>query len=172
MSRKAWIATAVALFAVTGALIVGQGSSLIANVLLHDNPNGGGEISSNEAHIESLEVGAERVMQQPLGGGIGSTGSASLYGDAPLIIENQYLFIAHEAGWIGLLVFIVIYIGILARLWKQRKDWLSLGLFASGIGIGLIGLLLPVWADDTVSIVWWGLAGLALGGTYARKKTK
>jgi hypothetical protein len=26
----------------------------------------------------------------------------------------------------------------------------------------MIGLLLPVWADDTVAIIWWGLAGLAL----------
>jgi hypothetical protein len=48
------------------------------------------------------------------------------------------------------------------RLWQRRTDWLALGLFSSGIGLALIGLLLPVWVDDTVSIVWWGLAAVAI----------
>jgi hypothetical protein len=31
-------------------------------------------------------------------------------------------------------------------------------------------LLQPVWVDDIVSIVWWGLAAIALaGGKYASK---
>ena len=35
---------------------------------------------------------------------------------------------------------------ILKRLWLVRKDWLALGVLASGIGLAMIGLLLPVWA--------------------------
>jgi hypothetical protein len=97
-----------------------------------------------------------------------------LHGDAPIIIENQYLFIAHEVGWLGLALFIVFFGMILWRLWQGRQDWLSLGVFASGIGMALIGLLLPVWADDTVGIIWWGLAAIALakGVNYDRKQTK
>ena len=86
-----------------------------------------------------------------------------------MIIENQYLFIAHETGWLGLLIFIALFGLIMRSLWQQRQDWLSLGVFASGIGLSLIGLLLPVWADDTVSIVWWGLAAIAIaGGRHAK----
>jgi len=41
---------------------------------------------------------------------------------------------------------------------------LALGVFASGIGLALVGFFLPVWADDTVSIIWWGLAAVVVGG--------
>ena len=112
----------------------------------------------------------ERLAQQPLGAGVGSTGSASLYTDSPVIIDNQYLFIAHEAGWLGLALLITIFVVIMVRLWHGRKNWLALGVFASGIGLALIGLLQPVWVDDTVAIIWWGLAAIALvRGSYARK---
>lgn len=113
------------------------------------------------------------MLRQPFGGGVGSTGSASLEGDSPLIIENQYLFIAHEAGWVGLLVFIYIFFAVMNRAWHRRTDWLALAVFASGIGLGLIGLLQPVWVDDTVSIIWWGLAAIAIvGGKNDRKTSK
>jgi hypothetical protein len=163
LPRRVWIIFSVFIFALAGGLIVGQSSSFVSNVLLHENPNGGSAVSSNDDHIASLETGLERMANQPFGAGIGSTGSASLHGNAPIIIENQYLFIAHESGWLGLLLFIALFIMILWRLWRGREDWLSLGVFASGIGMALIGLLLPVWVDDTVAIIWWGLAAAALG---------
>jgi hypothetical protein len=97
-----------------------------------------------------------------MGAGIGSTGSASLLGTEPVIIENQYLMIAHEVGWLGVVLFAVLYGYMVGRLWQQRRDWLALGIWASGVGLAAIGLLLPVWADDTVSIVWWGLAAISL----------
>jgi len=47
---------------------------------------------------------------------------------------------------------------------------LALSVLASGIGIAVASLFLPVWADDTVSIVWWGLAGVALATPMIKKK--
>jgi hypothetical protein len=35
-------------------------------------------------------------------------------------------------------------------------------LFASLIGITLVNLLLYAWSDDTLSYIWWGLAGIAM----------
>jgi hypothetical protein len=137
-------------------------SSFVSNVVLHENPQGGSSVSSNEGHAESLKEGVVRMAGQPLGAGIGSTGSASLTTDKPLIIENQYLYIAHEIGWLGLIIFLVLWVMVLRHLWLRRRGWLSLGVFASGIGLGVIGLLLPVWVDDTVSIIWWGLAAICL----------
>lgn len=172
VSKKVWIGTTVVIFAVAGALLAGGvGNTFISNVLLHENPGESNNINSNEAHVESLIDGTKRLMMQPLGGGVGSTGSASMYGADTNIIENQYLFVAHEAGWFGLALFIVIVGFVLVRLWQRRQDWLALGVFASGIGLSLIGILLPVWADDTVSIVWWGLAAIALATEVKDGKT-
>lgn len=163
VSRRDWIIGAAVTFALLGGLIAGRDNAFISNVVLHENPNGGSDISSDEARLESLETGFGRTLRQPIGGGVGSTGSASLLTDSPIIIENQYLFIAHEVGWLGLGLFMALFAAVLVWLWRNRKDWLSRGVFAGGIGLALIGLVLPVWADDTVSIIWWGLAAVALG---------
>lgn len=170
-SRRVWVACAVFLLAFAGALLANLNSAFVSNVLFHENPNGGSSISSNDGHVESLSEGYSRMVRQPLGGGVGSTGSASLEGEAPLIIENQYLFIAHEAGWLGLALFMFIFFAVLDRAWRGRKDWLALTVFASGFGLALIGLLQPVWVDDTVSIIWWGLAAIALAGGKNEHKT-
>jgi hypothetical protein len=172
LSRRTWIAGAIISTLLVGSLVASKGNDFVSNVLLHENPNGGSSISSNEGHVESLVTGWSQFTRQPLGAGVGSTGSASLFSGTHEVIENQYLFIAHEAGWLGLVLFLGIFGIVLVRLWRRRQDWLALGAFASGAALGAIGLLLPVWADDTVAIVWWGMAAIALGGDYARHKTK
>jgi hypothetical protein len=170
LSPKIWIASGVILLALAGGLLLVRNTQFVSNVLLHENPSGGSSVSSNEGHISSIESGLVQLVQQPLGAGIGSTGSASLYGNNPTIIEDQYLFVAHEVGWLGLLLFVSIFTAILLKLWDLRKDWLALGVFASGVGLALIGLLLPVWVDDTVAIIWWGLAAVALFPVTERHK--
>lgn len=172
MSQKAWVITIAIIFAVAGGLFAAKGTTFVSNVILHENPNGGSSVSSNEGHASSLANGVSQMVKQPLGKGVGSTGSASLFSGSPEIIENQYLFVAHETGWLGLALFGTISVLVLAKVWRRRADWLALGVFASGIGMLFIGLLLPVWVDDTVSIVWWGLAAIALGGDHARKSSK
>jgi hypothetical protein len=173
LSPKSWIVTAVVTLAAVGAFIAASGSTLIANVFLHDNPTSGSAVSSNEQHAESLQGGFTQLILNPFGLGVGSTGSASLFSGSPTVVENQYLFVGHETGWLGLGLFVALFVMVMKRLWLQRKDWLSLGMFASGITLGLIGILLPVWADDTISIVWWGLAAVVLaGGNYGKKLTK
>ncbi len=173
VTKRSWIIAGILLGVLAGGLIAARNTSFISNVILHENPNGGSDISSNEGHIESLQYGVGQLVRQPIGSGVGSTGSASLYGNAPIIVENQYLFIGHETGLLGLALFIGVFGFVMARLWRYRQDWLALGAFASGVGLALIGLLLPVWVDDTVSIIWWGMAAIAIaGGDYAKRKTK
>ena len=177
LTRRRQLAVVIGIVGIASLMVVAlQGTSFWHNVVVHDNPTTGASIDSNQGHADSLRDGLARMAVQPLGAGVGSTGSASLYTDSPLIIENQYLFIAHEVGWMGLTVFLGFSTLVLRRLWRQRDDWKSYALFASGIALMMIGLMQPVWADDTVSLVWWGLAGVLYGmkgegdGTTTNKK--
>lgn len=172
-SRRAWLIAGVVFISILGVLVAARDSNLVSNIILHENPGESNSINSNEGHVNSLQEGIDLLVMQPFGAGIGSAGSASLLDVKPLIIENQYLFIAHETGWLGLAVFTLIFVGIMNRLWVRRKDWLALGVFASGLGMAVIGLFLPVWTDDTVAIVWWGLAAVVIGGgLYNNAKAK
>jgi len=170
MSTKKWIIIGILMVLISGGLFMIRGTSFISNVILHENPNGDSSVNSNEGHTISLIDGYIQLLRQPLGAGIGSTGSASIMGNKSEIIENQYLFVAHEVGWLGLALFLFIFVSIMIRLWKLRDDWLALGVFASGIGLALIGILLPVWVDDTVGIIWWGLAAIVLGSRHQIQK--
>ena len=176
-TKKIIYTTGVAVLVCGGLLYAARNTTFVQNVVIHNNPTTGGSIDSNTAHAESLLHGLQRVGVEPLGAGIGSTGSASLFGTNSLVIENQYLMIAHEVGWMGLALFVYANGLLLVQLYRRRADWVALAAFSSGIGLAVVGLMLPVWADDTVSIVWWGLAAIALiGGTNghrtANQKTK
>ena len=132
--RTWWIAGAMVLLGVIGGIIAARDTAFVSNIILHENPDGGSVTKSNDGHVDSLRDGTARMLVQPLGGGIGSTGSASLRSDEPLIIENQYLFIAHEVGWLGLGLFMALFGLVLWRLWLRRDDWLALGVLAAAWG--------------------------------------
>ena len=170
--RRRLVATAAIGAVVAGVLLFAlRDNSFVANVVLHDDPSSGGKVSSNDDHASSLADGTKRLIAQPLGAGVGSTGSASLGTDKPLIIENQFLFIAHEVGWAGLAVFLWLFGEIMRRLWQRRASGLALGTFAAGCGLVVIGLLQPVWVDDTVSIIWCGLAAVAIATDLKKRRT-
>ena len=162
------VGLALAALVLCGSLVAFKDTQLVSQVILHEDPEEGNDVNSNDGHADSLLDGTNRMIRQPLGGGIGSTGSASLLGDSPLIIENQYLFIAHETGWVGLGLFLAISYFVLVGLWRRRMQWLALSVFASGVGLAVAGMFLPVWGDETVALVWWGLAAVALALPLAR----
>ena len=162
VSKATWVAVCATALLFAGGLYIAKDTHVVSHVILHEDPNEENDVNSNDGHWESLVDGTERMIRQPFGAGVGSTGSPSLLGDTPLVIENYYLYVAHEVGWLGLGLFLALLFMILRRLWQLRSDWLALAVFASGVGIAVAGIILPVWVDDTVAIVWWGLAGIAL----------
>lgn len=170
INRKIWIALGLASLALVGGVYITRDTQFVSQVILHEDPDEGGDFNSNDGHLESLIDGTERMLRQPFGAGVGSTGSPSLMTDEGLIIENYYLYVAHETGWLGLILFVILQGVVLYGLWLRRSDWLACGLFASGVGFIVASLFLPVWADDTVSMVWWGLAGVALVVLVKKKK--
>jgi hypothetical protein len=171
MPKKFWLIGSSIILAMISSLFFFRDTSFVQNTIFHNNPKDSNQINSDDAHVTSLGDGYQRMLDQPFGAGIGSTGSASYLSDQPLVIENQYLFIAHESGWLGLALFGAIISIIYRRLYKVRRhDWLAMAVLSSGVGLFAIGLVLPVFVDDTVSLVWWGLAGVALG--FQEKITK
>lgn len=168
LNKRLLIVGAITGVWLVGLLLLTTQSDWFSNVILHEDPESTVVSKSNDGHMESLRVGWERMVTEPLGHGVGSTGSASLYDPNPtndIIIENYYFFVAHEAGWLGLLLFMALFGYVLWLLWQAPKSWVAKGLFASGVGLALIGILLPVWTDDTVALLWWGLAGAVLAST-------
>ncbi len=167
VSRAGWVGIAVAALVLVGGAYALRDTSFVSTVILHEDPAEGGVVNSNDEHAASFMYGFQRLLAQPFGAGVGSTGSPSLVTDAPLIIENQYFYVAHEAGWAGLVLFLAISVLVLWLLWRRRRHWLGVAVFASGVGLMIAGMVLPVWADDTVAIIWWGLAAIALAVPYS-----
>ena len=151
--------------ALIGGLFAASTTPFVSTVILHEDPNGGSIAKSNDGHIASLQNSTSQFLNEPLGSGIGSSGSASLLTDTPNIVESQFFFVAHESGWIGLLLFIGILCVVLRRAYLRRPDYLAVGVLGSGVCLAAIGVFLPVWTDDTISMLWWCVAAIALSTT-------
>ncbi|MEO5690805.1 MAG: O-antigen ligase family protein [Candidatus Saccharimonadales bacterium] len=125
---------------------------------------------SNEDRATAIVDTTERIVDEPLGCGTGCSGPASYYGPSPQISENYYLQLAEQYGIVGLIVWLLLFVGIMRRLYGVHKSQpLALALYMSGIGLSIIGVLLHVWADDPLSMTWWALTGILLGITIKSK---
>lgn len=165
-------------YALSGLVVAGV-LSLVAAITIpsvrlevfHSSPGDPSIFEGSTAkHFEQTGEGIMRVVQQPLGCGVGCAGPASYYGDDARISENYYVQIAEEVGVIGLGLWLYIAGIVGVRLYRLRKNRLAGALCASFLGIAVIGLWLHVWADDPLSLTWWILAGAILG--IASDKTR
>ena len=146
----------------------------VENVLFHTSSSSTSAESSNDKRESSMRYGLSYVISHPFGTGAGSSGPASFRNKTPLISENYYLQIAEEVGWAGLILFLFICVSVLKSLFVRRSNELAAALFASFMGLSFVNVVQHGWADDTVSLLWWGLAGIAISYTvdkHERKKT-
>jgi len=140
-----------------------QDTQFVQDVILHDDPVEGGEVSSNAGHLEALQSGVEDIAQRPLlGCGVGCAGPASVRAEETKISESYYLQVGQEAGAVALGLFITLIILVGKELYKKRRDTLALIMFASLLGLSVSNLLLHTWADETLAIIWWSVAAAAL----------
>jgi hypothetical protein len=130
---------------------------------LHTENGSSAPESSNYGHRAALERAVKDVAHHPLGSGVGTAGPQSVYNkDLPRIAENYYLQIGQEIGIAGMILFIAIITLVLMELYHRKDDPMALALFASLLGLSMVGLLSHVWTDDTLAYIWWGLAGISL----------
>lgn len=159
------LAAGLVIFALVAgsAALVFRENDRFENTFFHTDEHSTSPISSNEGRLSAMQAGMGDVASEPFGRGPGTAGPASQHNLRPeRIAENYYLQLGQEVGWIGLALFLAIN-GLVAReLWRRRESALARVLLASLAGIAFIGLLQHVWTDDTLALIWWALAGVAL----------
>jgi len=139
-----------------------RNNDFVQNTVFHTDETSQSNTSTNSVRTQAIEDGVMDVLANPLGEGLGSAGPASARGPAPKIAENYYVQVAQEVGMFGLVLYLVITGLVGYRLFLRRQELLPQLLFASLIGISVINLVSHAWMDDTLSLMWWGLAGIAL----------
>ena len=142
-----------------------KNTDFVQDVVLHDNPEEGGEVSSNEGHVDSMKSGIKNVVSRPLiGCGVGCAGPASFHNkNGAKISENYFIQTAEESGLVGSMLLFAIFVMVGYILLQQSKNnSMLVPLLASFIGVSVASLTAHAWADDTIVYVWWGIAGFVM----------
>ncbi len=164
LKLPAALALVVIVLLAAGAYVYLGHNSKFQNIVFHSQTHSASPISSDQAHLSALEQGFKDLLKKPLGGGPGTSGPASVYNhDRPASIpENYFLEVGDESGVIGLGLFLVINLAVFCLLWQRRQSPFALVMAVSLVGISFVNLLSLAWTDDTLSYIWWGLAGAAI----------
>lgn len=165
MRVRRWLVIGLVVLCVTiaGAFAGLRNNDRFQNTFFHSDEHSVSQESSNASRASAMTEGLKDIVSEPFGRGPGTAGPASVHNDQPSrISENYYLQIGQELGWLGIALFVAINYMVVKRLWRRRSDPLACTLFVGFFGITPINLLSHAWTDDTLSLVWWGLAGVAL----------
>lgn len=166
---RKWLLLGGTIFGVAVVLFVGLNwnSQFVQTTLRHRDPSESSSVDSDNQRQNSLIDAIKNIQHHPLGTGVGTVNLASTYGSKPIIVENYYLQVAQELGVFGIMVFLAILVLITKKLWQLRHNDIAVALLAGFAGIALVNLLLPAWGDETLSMLWWGMAGLIV---FAKQK--
>ncbi len=168
-NKKILYVAAVACLPVLFIAVLFRNTEFVQVTILHRDPNEASEIDSDDQRIDSLARAIERINERPLGHGVGTSGPASNYAESSFIIENYFLDIAYQIGWLGMLLFMALCVYVAILLLRMRSQ-LGYALVAGLISVSVIALFWPVWTDETVALTWWGLAGIVLGVGLKKNK--
>jgi len=174
--HRIWLVVSVVAIALMagGAFYVLRSKPIAQDTFLHTSSVSKAPMSSNEVRRASLKSGIHDVVHEPLGRGPGTAGPASFRNQPhpARIAESYYLQIGQEVGILGMAIFITINILAAKEIWLKRDKMLARVLLASLAGITFINLISHAWTDDTLSLLWWGLAGIVLAPAIITEKHK
>jgi len=154
------------------ALIAGRHTRFEQVTVFHQDPTVKTATTSNLQHVQSVKDALNIIRKHPLGLGVGTTNVPSTYGPKGLTVENYFLDTMVETGIIGGLIFIAVNCMLGYEFWMNREDTAVKALLAALIGVSIIALLLPAWEDETLSMLFWGLAGIEISKRTILKPTK
>ncbi|CAN5423320.1 hypothetical protein BH09PAT4_BH09PAT4_02890 [soil metagenome] len=174
-ARKAvFLAGGACLVVLVATVVALRNNDFVQNTVFHTDEHSTSTVSSNSAHVSYTVDAVKQIVTEPLGRGPGTAGPASVYNDGheTRIAENNFLQIGQEAGWLGLGLFVAIYVLVAKQLWVRRRLALAQVLLASLAGLTVMALLMHIWTDDTVAYLWFGLAGLILAQPAKERRAK
>lgn len=146
-------------------------SYLVQNVIFHADESTV-LADPNELRVQLLQRSVDSILDNPLGYGPGTAGLVAITNpQSGILTENYYLQIAHEVGWLGLLLFMAILYLIGKKLFSDSLGGSDIAavLFASFVAYLFYSLLIHLWSNEAVALQWWLLAGVYLSIT-ARKQ--
>lgn len=129
------------------------------NVVLHGRYFENRIEGSDQGRIQAVRDVTNSIIAYPFGHGLGSAGPASFRSEKPVIPENWYLQIAYEIGVIGLILYILVFAGLIREFIKDINSPLAASLLAATIGILVVNLFLQAWADSTLVLIMFALYG-------------
>ena len=156
-NKKVLISGSAALVGLALGFSVYAKTDSFKTVFLHDKPGVGGASTSDDDRVRSYKNALNLIAHKPLGLGIADAGPASVRSNSGVnIVENYYLQIFLQMGWLGGMLFLGIILVVVVSLLKNRKQQ-SLALVASFLALSLVGIMQPVWVDISASVWWWGM---------------
>lgn len=129
----------------------------------------GGNDQSTKDHSSRSSTALQRVIDHPLGGGLGSNPASvqrneSDQGAKPA--ENAYLQVGLETGVEGMALFVGMALSAQRELSRRRGGRGALTaaapIWAGGWGLAVVGFFLHVWTNLPTAVGFWLLVGVAL----------
>ncbi len=180
-SRSAWIGAALSVilfagwklsphqrlragFVLAGVILLGcltvymfRDNNFVQNTVFHSSEASPSNTSSNEQRTNALVSGLKDIARNPLGGGVGSAGPASVHNDSVRISENFFIQVGQELGIAGLLLFVALIYITAQRLFRYRKHVTVLAIMSAYLGLILINMVSHAWSDDTLAYIFGSL---------------
>ena len=154
-----------------GLLSLTQTGSKLQYYVLHQSASAPDSRASTSQHLIAFKSGLGEIAANPLGRGLGTAGPASYHSDHPFIPESYYLQVGIETGILGLLLFLALTIQLGLKFIRLRASNSAPGLLGALIGLSLVSLVLHGWADSTIAIIFWVVAGAVIGAAARRATT-
>ncbi len=161
--KRYWQVILIGIVIVSSFLFIFRNTYFFQNVFFHADQSTV-LADPNELRVSLTQEAVVEIVEQPLGYGPGTAGLVSISNpQGGKLTENYYLQIAHEVGWLGIALFLAMFIAIMIRLLRfSRNSPLAATLFASGIAYAFYSLLIHLWSNEAVAFQWWFFCGLYL----------
>jgi hypothetical protein len=169
-TQMAILVAALALLAVPAALSTGLARRVAGATNNSDHSSAG--------HVSAFWTGVHTIEAHPLGLGLGTSAGVGQrfagQGSDVVIPENDYLEVGIELGVAPMLLFAALSVALVLSLRaaaRRRPHAVVAGVWAAAAGLVVAAWLQQTWLDFSVAWTVWGLAGAALGPSYAEARS-
>lgn len=151
-----------------GLLILSIPLAISSHLIVRTTSAANGTDQSSTGHVKAFTIGVDGIVNSPMGRGLGTApGIGQRYNvTGEIQSENYYLQVGDELGFPAFLAFILFTVLSLKRLARAQRAGpgavLASAIFDAGVGLAVGAFLLHVWADFTIAVTFWALAGVVV----------